>query len=105
VSDRVSPHADHKAPYRYKASGSISRPKGISAKSGCAGSVRVTVKHGRRTLVSRKLKVSKKCRFSRKVSFKHKQLKGHGKLKFSFRFLGNRSLAARSGRTIIVKFG
>jgi hypothetical protein len=105
VSDKVTPHADHKAPYRYKASGSISRPKGISARAGCTGSVRLTVKHGRKTLVSRKLKVSKKCKFSRKVSFRRKHLKGHGKLRFSFRFLGNRSLAARSGRTITVRFG
>jgi hypothetical protein len=105
VSDSVTPRADHSAPYVYKLGGSIVLPAHVSKKSGCAGSVSVTVKLGKHKVAGRRLRVNRRCKFSGTASFSAHKLKDSGKLSFGFRFTGNRVLAARGGRSRQVSFG
>jgi hypothetical protein len=105
ISDSVKPHSDHKAPFKYRFGGSITLPAGVSAMSACTGAVAVTVRHGHKKVMGRRLKVNRKCRFSGKVSFRAAKLHGKGKLSFSFRFDGNGVLAAKNGKSVTARFG
>ena len=105
ISDSVRPHSDHTAPFKYRFGGSITLPAGVSPVSACKGAVAVTVRHGHKKVMSRRLKVNRKCKFSGKASFKAAKLHGKGKLTFSFRFDGNGVLAAKNGKSHAVRFG
>jgi hypothetical protein len=102
---KVSPHHATRAPYRYKLSGTLTLPQGLSKSQGCKGTVTVLVQHGAKKLASHSVNVTKKCTYSRTVSFSARQLKGHGTLSFAVTFNGNSELAARTAKAVTARFG
>jgi hypothetical protein len=98
----VTPRSDRHKPYRYNLSGKLVLPPGVSAKTGCSGTVTVRVKHGKKTLSTRKLRITTSCTYSSKFSLR---LKSHGKLSFDAAFGGNSVLKSLTARPVQVSFG
>ncbi|MGH2867268.1 MAG: hypothetical protein ACRDNK_06830, partial [Solirubrobacteraceae bacterium] len=72
----------------------------------CSGFVRIGIKHGKTTVSSRRVKLSRRCTYRSKVTIRsQRRLGGHGRLKVSARFLGNRFLAPKGGPTRSVRYG
>lgn len=105
LSSKVSPGRDRTFPYRFKASGKLSLPEGVSAEEGCRGKVRVRYKVGRKTISSRKAKVRSNCRWSRKVAFGQRYRLTRGKLRVFATFQGNDVLKRRSASRRTVRVG
>jgi len=99
----VTPRRDRRRPFRYRTRGRLLRPAGVSAASGCRGTVTVQVKAGRRTISARRARLRRTCRFSSRVVFRRAARLGRGRLKFVVRFSGNRVVAPGSARTVRVR--
>ena len=74
----MKPRSDHKAPFMYRFGGSITLPAGVSPASACKGAVAVTVRHGHKKVMSRRLKVNGKCKFSGKRELQGSQAARQG---------------------------
>jgi hypothetical protein len=103
VSSRTTPTRDRKAPFRFKTTGSITLPAGVSTALGCKGAVGVIFKAGSKTISSRTAHLSKTCKFSRKVTFTIPRRLHPKTLKVEVRFRGNAVLSARSAKSRHVK--
>jgi hypothetical protein len=94
----VSPSRDVRAPYRFRISGQLTRPAGISRAAGCSGRVSVQIKRGRTTISTRRVSLRSDCSYSLRVSFANRRRFGSlARLRFTARFAGNaRILPARA---------
>ena len=75
--------------------GRLIRPKGVSKRRGCRGSVTITVKRGKHTLRKRKVGIRHKtCRYQKRI-----RLRTHAKrVTVRARFGGNAALAPRKAK-------
>jgi hypothetical protein len=90
LSARVTPSRDTRAPYRFRTTGTLTLPSGITKSVGCSGRVSVQVKRGRSTISTRRATLTKSCTFSSRVSFANRRRFGKAtRLRFTARFLGN----------------
>jgi Ca2+-binding RTX toxin-like protein len=103
VSSKTTPTRDRKAPFKFKTTGSITLPSGVSAAAGCKGAVGVIFKAGAKTISSRTAHLSKTCKFSRKVTFRIPRRLHPKTLKVEVRFRGNAVMSARSAKSRHVK--
>ena len=95
----VGPRRDHRAPYRYRSSGRITPPRGLSRRQACgAGTVIVQIKAGHRTISARRAGLHADCTYRSTVRFAARRRLGRGRLTFRARFSGNRALLARQAR-------
>jgi hypothetical protein len=101
----VKPKTDTKAPYKYKASGALTLPSGVSKSTGCKGTITITFKHGKKTVATVHAKLAKTCKYSGTASIKGSKLKGHGSLKLGASFSGNTTIAGKTAKALTVKFG
>lgn len=106
VSARVSPTRDRRAPYRFRTSGTVGLPAGITAATACdEGMVSVRVQAGNKTISTRRVELGSNCAYTSTVSFRNRaRFTRSGRLTVRVRFLGNdvlraRSASARSVRT------
>ena len=103
LTAKVRPKRDKRRPFKYRTTGRVVLPDGVTAASGCNGTVRVTIKRkgSGKTLSSRRAKVRSSCKFSSKVRFKNSKRFGkgakrkRGTLRFAIRFQGNGALTAK----------
>ncbi|MEA2466303.1 MAG: hypothetical protein QOJ57_429, partial [Thermoleophilaceae bacterium] len=96
VSLRVSPRRDRRAPYRFRVSGRVLLPRGVTRAQACgAGTVSLKVRSGRRTVAAKRAKVGPRCRF--RARFAIKALR-RGRPLFGARFNGNRALVPATTR-------
>jgi hypothetical protein len=77
--------------------GKVKLPAGVSAASGCKGTVTIRVKLGARTVATREASVTPRCTYSRSMI-----RAGAGKRTITATFGGNLSLLRRSSRTITI---
>jgi len=94
LSVRVSPRRDRTRPYRFRTTGRLLLPSGMSASDGCRGRVSVQVRAGRRTVSTRRASVRADCTFRSSLVVRAPRRLGRGRLAFTVRFLGNASLTA-----------
>jgi hypothetical protein len=94
LSVRVSPRRDRTRPYRFRTTGRLLLPSGMSASDGCRGRVSVQVRAGRRTVSTRRASVRADCTFRSSLVLRAPRRLGRGRLAFTVRFLGNASLTA-----------
>jgi hypothetical protein len=100
VSLTLKPAKDKRAPYRFKISGKVALPVTVASGTGCAGTVAVTVKAGRKTISTRTDELSKACAYTVTVSFSSRsRFPSNGKLKVQATFRGNEVLKARKSST------
>ncbi len=106
VSLAVSPRRDRRAPYRFRSSGRVALPHGLTRRQACgAGTVAVQVKAGRRTVSARRAHVRADCTYRSTVAFRARRRLGRGRLTVRARFSGNRVLLARHARARRVRAG
>jgi hypothetical protein len=91
----ITPSRDAKAPFRFRTSGRLLLPAGVTAAQACRdGSVSVQVKAGAKTISTRRVEIKRDCSFVTTVTFKdRKRFTKSGKLKFTLRFTGNLTLS------------
>lgn len=100
LSARITPARDRRAPYRFAASGTLSRPTGVTRAQGCReGVVSVRVKRGAATVSTRRANLRRNCTYSTTVTSRA------GSLRVRAQFLGNSVLAARASPTRAVRAG
>jgi hypothetical protein len=107
ISRTASPARDRRAPYRFRTSGRLVLPQGVTAAAGCAatGFVTVQVKRGARTISNRRAALGRDCRFSSAVAFRDRRRLGSGRLQITVRWLGNSVLAPRAAGRVPVRAG
>ena len=100
LSARVTPARDRRAPYRFRASGTLSRPTGVTQAQGCTGGiVSVRVRRGAGTVSTRRTNLRRNCTYSTTVTGRA------GRLRVRAQFLGNDVLASRTSSTRTVRAG
>jgi len=96
LSLSLKPSRDKKAPYKFKASGTLTKA------GACSGTVTVTAKAGKKTVATKSAKVSSSCKYSASLTFKTRP---SSKLKISAKFGGNSSTAAKSASSRNARLG
>jgi hypothetical protein len=87
---------------RLTVAGRLGLPTGVTAAQGCRGSIRVTVRRGKKRIARKSTPVRSTCRFRRVGVLSRKQVKRARRLGVTLRFGGNAALASGS-RTFKVK--
>jgi Ca2+-binding RTX toxin-like protein len=107
LSSRVTPSRDRTAPYRFRATGSLQLPTGVTRATGCGdGIVSVQVKRATRTISTRRVALRRDCSYSSTVTFNDRRRLGPtGRLRFIARFLGNEVLGIKTARSRTVRAG
>jgi hypothetical protein len=96
---RVTPRRDRRAPYRFRLTGRVLLPAGVTRAQACgSGSVSVRVRSRRRTVARRRARVGSKCRFRARLTIRASRLHGRKRLVFVATFNGNRALVSARGR-------
>jgi Ca2+-binding RTX toxin-like protein len=103
VTSTTTPKKDATAPFTFTTKGTIWLPSGVSKGAGCAGTVAVTFKAGKKTISTRKAKVTKSCTFSSKVSFRLPSRLHPKTLRVQSTFRGNAVLTSRASTRKQVK--
>jgi hypothetical protein len=103
VTSSTTPKKDATAPFTFTTKGRISLPSGVSKGAGCAGTVAVTFKAGKKTISTRKAKVTKSCTFRSKVSFRLPSRLHPKTLRVQSTFRGNAVLTSRASARKQVK--
>jgi len=106
ISVRVSPGRDRAKPFRFRTTGRVNLPAGVTRTAGCVGRVSIQIKRGSNTISTRRRTLTKSCTFSSTVKFDDRsRLPRTGRLKVTVRFLGNPALLPRGARSRFVRFG
>ena len=101
VSLKVTPKRDRRAPFKFKASGRLNLPAGVTPSQGCTkGRVVIEVKAGRKRVSRRAARLSTRCAFTQKLSFRSRRAGGSGKLKLRARYAGNAVLSKASSKSV-----
>ena len=94
-SAKVAPARDTRAPFRFRTTGRLGLPAGVTAAQGCPGGVvSVQVKAGAKTISTRRVALRRSCTFVSTVTFSNRKRFGStGRLRFVLRFTGNAVLS------------
>jgi Ca2+-binding RTX toxin-like protein len=103
ISFKTKPGKDTTAPFKFKTSGKINLPSGVTAANGCKGDVIITFKAGKKTISSRRAKVSKSCTFSKSVTFSLPSRLHPKTLRVHVAFRGNAVVSPKGSKTKTVK--
>jgi hypothetical protein len=106
LTTRVTPGRDATFPFRFRTTGRLALPRGVSRARGCNGVVSVQVKRGSNTISTRRTNLRSDCTYASTVVFADRgRLPRTGTLKVTARFLGNPALLRFNGRPVTVRFG
>jgi hypothetical protein len=107
LTARLTPSRDTRAPYRFRVTGTITPPLGVSARDACGGSlgiVSVQTKRGQTTLSTRRADLRRDCTFSLTLSFGNARRFGSARsLRVSPRFLGNAIMTPAAFRPLTAR--
>ena len=104
LSARVTPSRKLTAPFRFRTSGKLTLPSGITNAAGCKGRVSVQVKRGSSTISTRRVTLSNTCTYSSTVSFANRRRFGSAtRLKFTARYLGSALVSPVSARSVFAR--
>jgi hypothetical protein len=100
------PHHARNFPYRYKFSGRVRLPHGVTNGAACSGRISVVIKRGKKTVLRGRTSVFASCGWKLSVRLsKRKAVPGHGKLRVTVSFAGNGVLAPFSDRPFTIRYG
>jgi hypothetical protein len=88
--------------HRYKLTGKLELPAGVTVTQGCAGTITVIAKRGRKKVGSATAKLGASCGWSAKLTAKH--LKRHGKLEVTVAFKGNAAIKPFTAKALKAKY-
>ena len=92
----VRPTSDATDPRRFTFSGRLRRPARVTVAQTCRGTVRITLRAGKRVVATRRVKLGKGCRYKGALSVSAAKLAGAGKLTATATFGGNSVVAGRT---------
>jgi hypothetical protein len=96
---RVSPRRDRRAPYRFRISGRVVLPRGVTRKQACgSGTVSLKARSDGRTVARKGMRLNSKCAFGSRIRILRRRLDDDKRLVFVARFSGNRALVAAAAR-------
>lgn len=101
---RTTPRRDLTAPYRFRSTGRIVPPAGMSGAEACRtiGIVTVQVKRNGTTISNRRAVLKPDCTYESVVTFRFRQRFGRARnLKFTARFGGNQQLEPITSRSVL----
>jgi Ca2+-binding RTX toxin-like protein len=105
ISAKTTPKTDAKAPYKYKTSGRVTPPTGVTNLQGCTGGhVTIAFRAGKKTVSSRRVATKANCTYSSSVTFRIAS-RLSSKLTVLVRFTGSSVLGPRSHKSYSVKVG
>jgi hypothetical protein len=100
------PHHARVFPYRYKFTGRVRLPHGVTNGAACSGRISVVIKRGKKTVLRRRTSVFASCGWKLSVRLsKRKSVPGHGRLRVTVSFAGNGVLAPFSDRPFTILYG
>jgi hypothetical protein len=99
VTARLKPSLDTKGlakrrgkKFRFKISGHLVPPDGVSKADGCRGKVKVTLLRGKKVLIRKTATVAASCRFHVQGTLKRSRVRKAKRLKVRLAFSGNATL-------------
>jgi hypothetical protein len=102
----TSPHHARTFPYRFKFTGRVRLPQGVTNGAACSGHVSVVIKRGSKTVLRGRTSVFASCGWKLSVRLnKRKAVPGHGKLKVTVSFAGNNVLAPFADKPFTILYG
>ena len=103
----ATPKRDRSRPFRFRASGRVVRPSGVTATAGCSGHVRLVLRASGKVLTARRATVSRSCAYAVVVRVPVQLRVGSGGRRLSVQaaFAGNAALHARRSPTVRVRVG
>jgi hypothetical protein len=98
LSERLTPTRDVKAPYRFRVSGALTPPSGMSKAEACSsGRISTQYKAGRKTISTRRVDLKSNCTYSVTTTFNDRARFGKAtRLKVTVRFSGNTAIAPKT---------
>lgn len=102
MSARVSPGSDTRRPHRFRVTGAVTPPDGISVADACTGgTVLVQAKAGRNTIATRQASLRPDCTYAVTLSFNRPRRFGsQTRLRFIARFLGSARMSQITAATV-----
>ena len=111
LGTKLTNRTDRKPPFVYKLHGTLPLPAGITAAQGCSGTVKLTVRRGHRTVLTKTATLTPACAWSARLRLTKHQLmprkhsRKHGKLTITARFAGNADLNPFTAKPLTVRYG
>ena len=100
MSIAVRPRRDLSRPRRFRITGAVTPPDGLSVAEACAsGTVLVTTKAGRDTVSTRRARLRPDCSYGIRISFKRRFGRATH-LRFTARVLGNARMSSARSDTV-----
>ena len=97
LTAKVRPKRDRRRPFKFKVTGKLKRPSGVSKSAGCKGKIKITVRKGKKVLAKKTTKVKSSCKYVKKnIRLKAKKAGRKGKAKFTISFRGNAKLKVKT---------
>lgn len=104
LSLKATPGRDRAAPYSFTAKGALARNTSVAKSANCAGSVKVALKAGSKTLKTKTVKLSKNCTYTARLSMPTRSgIPGNGRLRLQATFAGNDTIASKKSPTRTVR--
>lgn len=97
---KVTPKRDRRAPYRFTVSGRLLLPAGVTAATGCTGSVTVEARRRGKRVARRAAKIVPTCRWSTTV-----RIARRGKASIAATFRGNAAVKPMTSRAVSIRAG
>ena len=102
---KVTPRVAAHAPFRFRVSGRLALPTGLTPAIGCKGAVSVQALVGKSTVVRAHAKLGRTCGYVVLVTLNASRLAPHGSARLVVSFGGNPALAKGTSRPLPVRFG
>ncbi|MDA0184560.1 Ig-like domain-containing protein [Solirubrobacter phytolaccae] len=102
LSLSFKPSRDRKAPYSFRATGTLRRPATVSPTQGCSGRVVITAKRGSKTVGTTRTSLGRTCEYAVTVRFRSKV---GSRIRLTAKFEGNDVISSRSAPRRTVRLG
>jgi Ca2+-binding RTX toxin-like protein len=98
----LRPSRDRKAPYSFRATGTLRRPGSVAPSQGCSSRVVITAKRGKRTVGTTRTSLTRNCEYAVTVRFRSKV---GSRIRLTAKFEGNDVFSTRSAPSRTVRLG
>lgn len=98
----LRPSRDRRAPYSFRATGTLKRPATVSPSQGCSGRVVITAKRGSKTVGTTRTSLGRTCEYAVTVKFRSKV---GSRIRLTAKFEGNEVISSRSAPSRTARLG
>lgn len=102
LSLKLRPSRDRRAPYSFRATGTLRRPATVSPSQGCSGRVVITAKRGSKTVGTTRTSLGRTCEYGVTVRFRSRV---GSRIRLTAKFEGNDVISSRSAPGKTVRLG